>query len=191
MKNLETDRLLLRKFRESDSKDLFEYAKSELVGPNAGWKPHENEDESKNIIHMFIENNETYAIILKSENKLIGTIGVHEKYPDESKVNLKQRELGYAINPKYWGKGIMPEAINCIIEYGFNELNLDLIWCGHAEFNYNSKRVIQKCGFEYKLSKKTILSQLDNKEVISLFYCISKDSYYEIMKEKFKTLKKE
>ena len=52
MKNLETDRLLLRKFRESDSKDLFEYAKSELVGPNAGWKPHENEDESKNIIHM-------------------------------------------------------------------------------------------------------------------------------------------
>ena len=178
MKNLETYRLLLRKFRESDSKDLFEYAKSELVGPNAGWKPHENEDESKNIIHMFIENNETYAIILKSENKLIGTIGVHEKFPDESKVNLKQRELGYALNPKYWGKGIMPEAINCIIEYGFNELNLDLIWCGHTESNYNSKRVIKKCGFEYNLSKKTTLRQLDNKEVTSLFYCISKESYY-------------
>lgn len=47
MKKLESERLILRKWIESDSKDMYEYAKSNLVGPNAGWKPHKDEDESK------------------------------------------------------------------------------------------------------------------------------------------------
>ncbi|MEG2788099.1 MAG: hypothetical protein RR942_09785 [Romboutsia sp.] len=54
MRDLETTRLLLRKFKESDSKDVFEYAKNNSVGPNAGWQPHENEEESKEIINKFI-----------------------------------------------------------------------------------------------------------------------------------------
>ena len=41
-----------REWRESDSSDLYEYAKSDLVGPNAGWKPHKSEGESKDIIKM-------------------------------------------------------------------------------------------------------------------------------------------
>lgn len=65
MKELITDRLILREWKEEDSKDLYEYAKSELVGPNAGWPPHKNEEESKEIIKMFIKNKDTYAIVLK------------------------------------------------------------------------------------------------------------------------------
>src|SRR5689334_20952019 len=103
MKTLETNRLILRDWCESDSRDLFEYASDNRVGPNAGWPVHKNEEESKSIIKMFIENNDCYAIVLKSENKVIGGIGLHERTPDENLQDLNQREIGYVLNPKYWG----------------------------------------------------------------------------------------
>lgn len=177
MEGLVTERLVLRKWIETDSKDLYEYAKSELVGPNAGWPPHKSEDESKEIVKMFIKNDDCYAIVLKSENKVIGGIGLHERKPDASLSELKQKEIGYVLNPKYWGRGIVPEAVNCLINYGFKELNLDLIWCGHFDFNDKSRRVNEKCGFKYRFSKKEKLSLLGNKEVTTLYYCLFKSNY--------------
>lgn len=177
METLITERLILREWKEADSKDLYEYAKSELVGPNAGWPPHKNEEESKEIVKMFIKNNDTYAIVLKSENKVIGGIGLHDRKPDKNLNELNQKEIGYVLNPKYWGKGIIPEAVNCLIKYGFNELNLDLIWCGHFDFNNNSKRVNEKCGFKYRFRKNEKLNLLNNKKVITLYYCIFKFQY--------------
>lgn len=173
---LNTERLILRQWRESDSHDLYEYAKSDLVGPNAGWKPHKNEAESKRIIKMFIKNN-TYAIVLKSENKVIGAIELRKRNPDEKLYNLKQREIGYVLNPKYWGNGYMPEAVNALLNYAFNELKLDLIWCCHFDFNNNSKRVIEKCGFNYKFTKDKKLNLLNNKKVKTLYYNILKSEY--------------
>ena len=178
METLITNRLELRQWRESDSKDLYEFAKSELVGPNAGWPPHKNEEASLDIIKMFIKNNDVYSIVLKSENKVIGSIGVHDRKPDITLSNLKQKEIGYVLNPKYWGNGFIPEAVKCLIKYGFNELNLDLVWCGHFDFNHNSRRVIEKCGFKYRFQKTERLKLLDNKEVTTLYYNISKSEYY-------------
>ena len=56
-------------------------------------------------------------------------------------------------------------------------MNLDLIWCGHYDFNNNSKRVIEKCGFKYKFTRKKILERLDNIEVNVLYYSILRDEY--------------
>lgn len=178
MENLITERLVLRKWKETDSKDLYEYAKTELVGPNAGWTPHENEEESKAIIEMFIKNGDSYAIVLKEENKVIGGIGIHNRRPDNTILDLNQREIGYVLNPKYWGRGIVPEAVNRLIKYGFEELNLDLIWCGHYDFNAKSKRVVEKCNFKYKFQKDEKLSLLNNKEVTTLYYNILKEDYF-------------
>lgn len=166
MKKLISERLILREWRESDSSDLYQYAKSDLVGPNAGWKPHKDENESKDIIKMFITNDDVYAIVLKSQNKVIGSIGFHNRKPDEKLDNLEQRKIRYVLNPKYWGNGYVPEAVNCLINYGFKQLNLDLIWCGHYDFNNKSKRVNEKCGFKYKFTKSEKIKLLDNKEVL-------------------------
>ena len=179
METIITERLILREWKESDSKDLYEYAKSELVGPNAGWPPHKSEEESKDVIKMFIKENDTYAVVLKTENKVIGSIGFHDRKPDDSLVDLRQKEIGYVLNPKYWGSGVIPEAVNCLIQYGFNELHLDLIWCGHFDFNHNSKRVNEKCGFKYRFKKDEKLKLLDNKEVTTLYYCIFKSDFLE------------
>ena len=179
MKTLETERLILRLWQETDVKDLFEYASDERVGPNAGWPVHENIETSKMIVDTFIKDGDVYAIVLKSEDKVIGSLGLHERAPIESDENLKQKEIGYVLNPAYWGKGIVPEGVKRVIQYGFEELDLDLIWCGYFSFNENSKRVVEKCGFNYKLSKNRTLPLLDNKEVEELYYNIASDAYFD------------
>ncbi len=178
MKEFKTERLILREWKLSDSQDLFEYAKSELVGPKAGWAPHKTEAESVEIIKNFIEEGSVYAIELASENKVVGGIGLHKRTPKEELAHLKQREFGYVLNPKYWGQGIVPEAVKCLIQYGFEDLNLDIIWCGHYSDNVKSKRVIEKVAFKYDFTKNEILKALDNKAVETLYYTISKDDYY-------------
>lgn len=126
---------------------------------------------------MFIRNNETYAIVLKSENKVIGSIGLHDRKPDNNLLKLNQKEVGYVLNPRYWGKEIVPEAVKSLVDYGFNKLNLELIWCAHFDFNNNSKRVIEKCGFKYKFKRFERLKLLNNKEVTTLYYCIFRTEY--------------
>lgn len=177
MKTLETERLTLRLWKETDIDDLFEYASDVRVGPNAGWPPHENIETSQRIIDGFIKGNEVYAIVLKSENKVIGSLGIHDRKPDKSLEHLSQREVGYVLNPNYWGKGLMPEAVKCVIKHCFEELKLDLIWCGYFDFNENSKRVVEKCGFNYQFTTNKKLSQLDNQETKMLHYNITKEVF--------------
>ena len=178
MKTLETERLILRLWQKADVFDMFEYASDARVGPAAGWPVHENVETSKTIIRSFIKNNDVYAIVLKSENKVIGSLGIHERMPDESLANLKQKEIGYVLNPKYWGQGIVPEAVKCVIKHGFEDLGLDLIWCGYFSFNERSKRVVEKCRFNYKFTKNKTFSLLSNKEVEQHFYNITKQEYF-------------
>lgn len=175
MKTLETERLILRSWEESDAEDLYEYAKNDLVGPNAGWKPHESISESKEIIKMFKESNKDYAIQLKENEKVIGGTGL---YPTSlAKDDPKQGEVGYVLNPDYWGQGIIPEAVNELIRYGFEDLNIDVVWCAHFDFNYKSKRVCEKCSFIYDHTKDEVLERLDNKAVKTLFYKIERSDY--------------
>lgn len=177
MKRLETERLILREWRLSDSKDMFEYACSDLVGPPAGWSPHKDEEESKNIIKMFIAAGDVYAVELRDEGKVIGSLGVHEKAPDENVQGLKQKEIGFVLNPNYWGKGYIPEAVKEVLRHGFEELGIDIFWCAHADFNVNSKRVIEKCGFKERFRRKEIRQLLNNEEVNSIYYSISKPPF--------------
>ena len=170
MERIITERLILREWNLSDSKDFYEFAKSDLVGPNAGWEPHKSEEESKALIQMFIRQNNNYAIVLKKENKVIGNIGFYRRKHDENYKHFVQREIGYSLNPEYWGKGYMTEALEALIEYTFNRLNVEIIWCSHFDSNFRSKAVIEKCGFTYKLTQKDFLPMYRNKEVTSLVY---------------------
>lgn len=177
MKELVTDRLLLRNWGLYDSKDLYEYAQSELVGPNAGWKPHKSEEESRDRIKMFIQDKDVYAIELRSERKLIGSIGIHDMIPVPKNRNRIEREIGFVLNPSYWGNGYMREAVEKVLELGFTQMKLDTIWCGHFIDNIRSKRVIEKCGFIYKFTKKQFLPLMDNKSVLTKYYNINVNRY--------------
>lgn len=150
-KTIETERLILRAFEMKDLDDFFEYASVAGVGEMAGWHHHENKEISLSILKMFIEQDKTFAICLKENNKVIGSLGI-EKYGMEDALteffNYRGREIGYVLSKDYWGKGIMPEAVKAVIDYLFNEQDLDFLTCGYYDFNEQSKRVQQKCGFK-------------------------------------------
>ena len=150
-KQIVTDRLILRPFKQYDLDDFFEYASVPGVGEMAGWEAHKNKEISQKILDIFIKEDKVFAICLKDNNKVIGSIGV-ENYGSEEKLtefkDLKGREIGYVLSKTYWGKGLVPEALKAIINFLFNELEFDFLLCGHFDFNIQSKRVQEKCGFK-------------------------------------------
>ncbi|MBR2933403.1 MAG: GNAT family N-acetyltransferase [Clostridia bacterium] len=148
---IETERVILRPFKASDLADFFEYASVKGVGEMAGWCHHESMDKSKEILDRFISEDKTFAITLKESGKVIGSIGV-EKYGMEEKLSeffeLSGREIGFVLSKDYWGQGIMAEAVNGLIDHLFNKNGLDFLLCGYYDFNAQSKRVQEKCGFK-------------------------------------------
>ena len=148
---IETERLILRPFEQSDLDDFYEYASVEGVGEMAGWKHHENKEKSQSILDLFITEDKTFAIVLKENNKVIGSLGV-EEYGMEQALSeffdYQGREIGYVLSKDYWGKGLMTEAVKAVIDYLFNVQKLDFLTCGYYEFNNQSKKVQEKCGFK-------------------------------------------
>ncbi|MFV0401724.1 MAG: GNAT family N-acetyltransferase [Oscillospiraceae bacterium] len=146
MKTLETPRLTLRAFRNSDLDDLYEYARDPAVGPPAGWSPHSSRESSRRVLKTFIQRKETWAIVEDISGRVIGSIGLHNDY---RRTNDRARNLGYALGRPWWGKGYATEAARRVLEYAFEELRLEMVTVNHYPFNVASKRVILKCGFHY------------------------------------------
>ncbi len=147
---LESKRLLLRKFQKKDINDYFEYVTHPDVGPRAGWEPYT--DRQKAIERIEVERAKPlqFAIVLKSENKMIGSIEVMDVKPDrinETYNTNNSKEIGIILNPKYWGQGYMTEAIGTVLDMCFNKLKLDNIYAGYFEPNIGSRRVQEKNGF--------------------------------------------
>ena len=146
---LHTERLVLRPWRPDDLEDLFAYASVDGVGQMAGWPPHENIEVSRKRLAHFIEGKKTFA--LEYAGRVVGSLGV-ERY-DEAQfpelANLRCREIGYVLARDCWGRGLMPEAVGAVIRWLFDDVGLDFITVGHFTRNDRSRRVIEKCGFEY------------------------------------------
>lgn len=146
---LHTQRLILRPWKETDLDDFYAYASVDGVGQMAGWTPHKSKEESAQILNCFISQKKIFA--LEYEGKVIGSIGI-EEYDEKNYPELEYlygRELGYALSKNYWERGLMTEAVQAVIRYLFDIVNLDFILAGHFDWNKQSARVIEKCGFKY------------------------------------------
>ncbi len=148
---LRTERLTLRPWRESDLNDLYEYARVEGVGRMAGWSAHRSIEESREILRMFMDEKKTFA--LEHQGKAIGSLGIEtyeeRRYPELDLAEKRGREIGYVLSRDYWGRGLMTEAVKEAIRWLFDDVGLDFITVGHFTRNDRSRRVIEKCGFEY------------------------------------------
>ena len=148
---LETDRLILRTWELKDLDDFFEYASVEGVGEKAGWEHHKSKDKSLEILKMFIEEKKVFAIVLKENQKVIGSIGIEElsEELDKDLDNLLGRELGYVLNKDYWNKGIMKEAVSKVVDYCFNTLKLNFLMASYFNHNIASKKVLENLNFKF------------------------------------------
>ena len=147
---LETDRLILRGWRDEDADSLFKYASDERVGPIAGWLPHRDVAYSRAVIRTIFAKDEVYAICLKgNEKEPIGSIGLTLNGSPERPLGAKEAELGYWVGVPFWGQGIAPEAAMEVLKHGFEDLGLKKVYCGYFKGNTRSKKVQQKCGFKF------------------------------------------
>lgn len=177
MNILETQRLLLRPWQAEDAAELYELARDPDVGPRAGWPPHVSEEDSLRVIHGVLGAPETYAIVSRESGLLVGSIGLDEPgvHLQDLPGDARQLELGYWIGKPYWGCCYAPEAARALLERGFTALGCAAIWCSHFDFNNQSRRVIEKCGFHYQLRKQT--TNLLGETYDTLFYVLTREEW--------------
>ena len=172
MTQLETERLFLRPFTEGDTADLYEYAKDPKVGLPAGWPPHKSLEESREIIRTVFSAPNTFAVVDRDTGKVIGSAGFTGKTREE--FPQKNDELGYALSPAFWGRGLMPEAAEELLRYGFEEMGLAAVWCSHYVENDQSRRVIEKCGFVCQFDED-VLDEPTGAQRPARFYLLTRE----------------
>ncbi len=171
----ETKRLLLRPWEESDAEDLYKYASDPEVGPIAGWAVHTSVENSREIIKGILSAPETFAVVLKETGHPVGSIGLMLGKASNIGIPDTEGEIGYWIGVPYWGQGIIPEAAREIMRYGFEELNLEKIWCGYFDGNEKSKRVQEKCGFRYHHTSENVPCALEGVLRTEHLTCLTKE----------------
>lgn len=166
MKDIETERLILRDASVDDAEDMFEYAKLEEVTKYLSWKPHISLKDSEKILEMLskeAKEKDSYvlkAIVLKENDKMIGTIDARI-FGD----GLKDAEFGYCLNPKYWNKGYMSEALKAFIQALHKEHGVENVFGSFERENIASKRVMQKNEMYYY---ETVKRNFKNKGEVEL-----------------------
>jgi len=175
---IETERLILRPWQDSDAESLFKYASDPDIGIIAGWMPHTSVEDSLEIIRTVFAAPETYAVVLKAIGEPVGCCGImFSNSFHQSDMMDREGEIGYWIGKPFWGLGMIPEAVDALLDRCFNVLSLSTVWCGHYEGNHKSRRVCEKCGFVYHHTNRDIVSPLGDKRT-EHFYRMSQDDYH-------------
>lgn len=149
MSTLETERLLLRPFREDDAEKMYQnWTYDERVARYCRWHPHEGVSATQDLLKMYLKQasegfDYRWAITIKGTDEPIGCIDV---------VNMssasKTAEIGYVLSHAYWGQGIMTECFHAVLEKLFHEGFMRIIARHHID-NPASGRVMEKCGMKF------------------------------------------
>ena len=174
---LHTDRLILRSWEEKDAEDLYKYASHPEVGPIAGWPVHTSVENSREVIRDVLSAPDTYAMVLKETGHPVGSIGLMVGEASNLRVPDNEGEIGYWIGVPYWGQGLVPEAVREIMRYGFEDKQLDKIWCGYFEGNTKSKRVQEKCGFHFHHTADNVPCAIEGVFRTEHVNCITKEEW--------------
>ena len=165
---IETDRLILRRFRLEDAKDMYEnWASDPEVTRFLTWPPHASVDVTKSLLADWIPRYEdggyfNWAMEYRETGRAIGNISAVKL--NES---TQAADLGYCMSRAYWGQGLMPEAVTEVIRYLFEDIELDVILCGHFLWNQQSGWVQEKCGFRHYANGRfeTKLGTIEDDEI--------------------------
>lgn len=176
MKNLESKRLFIRKWRYEDFKTAYSnWASDEKMHERVSWPIHKDEEETKKLIENWIHayENEIYnwAVELKETHEIIGNIAV-------GKVNKKHNtcDLGYCYGSRFWGQGYGTEVLRTVIEYLLLEENFHLVEAAHISSNPASGRIMEKAGMhkDGELRERRFSSS-DGKYYSLIWYSIMKE----------------
>ena len=147
---LHTLRLTLRRMMVTDTADMYEYASRQDVTRYLTWYSHPDRNYTREYLQyiagryragMFYD----WAIVYEADGKMIGTCGftAFDAASDSA-------EIGYVLNPDYWGRGIATEAVSEVLRFGFEEMHLHRIEAKFMEGNDASRHVMEKVGMTFE-----------------------------------------
>lgn len=180
---LETNRLTLRKVSEQDAEDVFEYSRQPVVSQYLLWTAHKNIEYTKDYLYKIkndyrIGKYYDWALEIKTgqdKGKMIGTCGF-----TSFDLSNNSAEIGYVINPRFWGQGIAAEALDSVISFGFEKLLLHRIEGKYLINNENSRKVMEKCNMIHEGILRSSMMVKGNYEDVGICSILS----HEFIKQK-------
>lgn len=176
---LETERLILRRIELNDALDMFNgWCNDKDVCRYLPWDCHGTIEVTKELLNMWVDdynNSHIYRwiVILKENNKPIGTVDVVNKDIDNSVF-----ELGHCYSKETWGKGIATEVFSRVIKFLFEEVGVEVITAKHNEGNNASGRVMQKANMKFDgVLRSRVIDKVTKEREGFVFYSITKDEY--------------
>ena len=173
---LQTERLILRRFVDSDAEAMFQnWASSDENLTYVTWDPHSNVEITQNSIRNWVAsytnpNYYKWAICLKENpGQVIGDISIVEIHEEDSSC-----EIGYVLGKAYWGRGMMTEALKAVLYFCFTQAGFQKVRARYASLNPASGRVMEKAGMSYL---KTITNGVERKGYLAdlIYYQISRE----------------
>jgi len=165
---LETNRLILRRLEETDW-EMILYLRSDKE-VNKFVNRQSAETKEKALAFIARTNNDIkkgqlfqWCISLKNSPAMIGNIVLWNFSKDR-----KTAEVGYDLSPEFQGKGIMDEAMKAVLDFGFNQLKLEMVEAFTSKLNESSKKLLLRNHFKRNASRKdsadedNIIYELDN-----------------------------
>lgn len=150
---IETERLILSQLKEEDLPLVVEYLQSKIFSDLTSNIPSPYTEEDAqfwlNNSQQAFENKSGYTFAIRNKDyEIMGAIGLHDRGDDKA-------ELGYWLGASFWNNGYITEAAKAILDFGFNELNLNKIYATHFLHNLASGKVLEKIGMQ----KEALLKQ--------------------------------
>ena len=173
---LQTERLILRRFVESDAEAMFQnWASSAENLTYVTWDPHPDVEVTRNSIRNWVvsypnPNYNKWAICLKEDpEQVIGDISIIEMHEGDLSC-----EIGYVLGKEYWGRGMMTEALKAVLDFCFTQAGFQKVRARYASLNPASGRVMEKAGMSFL---KTITNGVETKDYVAdlIYYQISRE----------------
>ena len=147
---LHTERLMLREMRRSDARDMYEYSSNPKTSTYLLWDAHKTPEFTREFIDYVISKYKSgeytdWALVCKEDGKMIGTAGF-TRIDEENRV----AEIGYVLNPDYWGRGFATEAAAVVVKFAFEVLNMHRVEAKFMFGNDSSLAVMRKLGMKFE-----------------------------------------
>ena len=146
--SIETERLVLRRPTIEDSPAIFDgYAQDPEVVRHVMWRPHSSIGDTNDFLMTVLqrlqqEKEQSWAITLKSNGRLIGMIAVRP--------NGFKHDIGYVLARPQWGRGIMTEAARSVVDLSLSDPQVRRVWAVCDVDNAASARVMEKVGMTFE-----------------------------------------
>lgn len=175
-RELETDRLVLRRFMRTDAKDMFNnWTNDPEINRYMRWTPHRSVYETRKVLDGWIKKYDDlssyhWAICLNDNREAIGSIGLFVV----NEFDLCG-DVGYCLSRRFWGKGITSEALIAVLYFAFNVVGFNRVEAYHSVNNPASGRVMQKAGMVFEGFAKQKFKSISGFEDSNMYAVVKED----------------